>query len=115
VIDNVTFKDHIIVSGKEDNLAMFVSELRRPSVRGSAYHPIVIVNPTLPSKWDTIKGRYNDVYVLLGSLTRSMVFNRINISNAFAVILLASGESVAAVSFFSSFFGSSSLRPKKKI
>mmetsp|Transcript_12619 Transcript_12619/g.13030 ORF Transcript_12619/g.13030 Transcript_12619/m.13030 type:complete len:383 (+) Transcript_12619:2-1150(+) len=45
----------------------------------------------MPSKWDSIKNRFNDVYVLVGSLTRSMVFNRVNISDAFAVILLASG------------------------
>lgn len=76
---------------------MFISELRRPTIKGSAYHPILIVSPTIPSKWEAIQGRYNDVYVMLGSLTRSVIFNRLSINDAFAVILLASGESVAAV------------------
>ena len=97
VVETVTFQDHIIVSGHDSNLIMFISELRRPSVRGSAYHPILIVNPTIPTKWDAIKDRFNDVYALVGSLTRSMVFNRVNISNAFAVILLASGTSTSSV------------------
>lgn len=98
VIDTVTFKDHIIVSGNDSNLIMFISELRRPSVRGSTYHPILIVHPSIPTKWESIKGRFNDVYLLVGTLTRSMVFNRVNISDAFAVILLASGTIVSSVS-----------------
>jgi voltage-gated potassium channel Kch len=97
VIDTVTFKDHVIVSGNDSYITMFISELRRPAMKGSAYHPIVIVHPKVPSKWEAIQGRFNDVYVVVGSLTRSMVFNKINVSEAFAVILLASGESVAAV------------------
>jgi hypothetical protein len=92
----------VIVSGNDSYITMFISELRRPAMKGSAYHPIVIVHPKVPSKWEAIQGRFNDVYVVVGSLTRSMVFNKINVSEAFAVILLASGESVAAVWLLSS-------------
>jgi voltage-gated potassium channel Kch len=96
----VTLDDHIIVFGNDSNLTMFVSELRRPAVRGSAYHPLVIVSPSVPSKWDAIQGRYNDVFLLMGSLTRSAVFNRANVGNAFAVILLATSDGVTTVSLF---------------
>ena len=89
--------DHIIVFGNDLSLAMFISELRRPTVKGPAYHPIVVVSPELPSKWEAIKARYNDIYVLLGSLTRSAIFNRANVENAFAVILLATRDGVTTV------------------
>ena len=95
--DSVTVEDHIIVFGNDLSLPMFISELRRPAVKGPAYHPIVVVSPELPSKWEAIKGRYNDIYVLLGSLTRSAVFNRANVENAFAVILLATRDGVTTV------------------
>jgi voltage-gated potassium channel Kch len=99
-VDHVSVENHIIVFGNDSNLTMFISELRRPSVRGSSYHPLVIVCPTLPSKWDAIKGRYNDVYVLVGSFTRSAVFNRANVEQAFAVILLATEDGITRVSLF---------------
>lgn len=83
---------------------MFISELRRPSVKGSSYHSIVVVTPTLPSKWDFIKGRYNDIYVLLGSFTRSAVFNRANVDSAFAVILLATEDGITTVRNFICYF-----------
>jgi len=97
VTDTVEVNDHIIVFGNDTNLPMFISELRRPAVKGSAYHPLVIVSPEIPSKWEAIKGRYNDVYLLQGSLTKSAVFNRANVENAFAVILLSSRDGVTTV------------------
>mmetsp|Transcript_3342 Transcript_3342/g.5229 ORF Transcript_3342/g.5229 Transcript_3342/m.5229 type:complete len:1450 (-) Transcript_3342:361-4710(-) len=97
ITDTVEVDDHIIVFGNDTSLPMFISELRRPAVKGAAYHPLVIVSPELPSKWEAIKGRYNDVYVLLGSLTRSAVFNRANVENAFAVVLLCNRDGVTTV------------------
>lgn len=97
MVENVTVDNHIIVFGNDSNLTMFISELRRPSVKGSSYHPLVIVCPTLPSKWEAIRGRYNDIYVLLGAFTRSAVFNRANVEQAFAVILLATEDGITTV------------------
>ena len=99
MVENVTVDNHIIVFGNDSNLTMFISELRRPSVKGSSYHPLVIVCPTLPSKWEAIRGRYNDIYVLLGAFTRSAVFNRANVEQAFAVILLATEDGITTVSY----------------
>ena len=82
-------RNHIIVFGNTDCLSIFIPELRRPAVRGETYHPLVIVSPTEPQGWKIIKERYNDIYFLRGSLTRSAVFNSANIPKAFAVILFA--------------------------
>ncbi len=83
--------------GDDANIAMFISELRRPSVAGDTYHPIVIVCPDTPSKWEAIQGRYDDVYYIVGSLTRSAVFKKAGVETAFAVILLATRERVTKV------------------
>jgi voltage-gated potassium channel Kch len=103
VVEHVTVDNHIIVFGNDSNLTMFISELRRPSVKGSSYHPLVIVCPTLPSKWEAIRGRYNDIYVLLGAFTRSAVFNRANVEQAFAVILLATEDGITTVTLLCPF------------
>lgn len=87
VSDLFDINNHIIVFGNTTNLPMFIPELRRPSVRGDTYHPLVVVSPDEPEKWNAIKERYNDVYFLRGSLTRTATFNKANIDEAFAVIL----------------------------
>mgnify|MGYP003384993580 FL=1 len=97
VIDQVELENHIIVVGNEANFHLFLSELRRPAVKGTSYHPIVLLAMTIPPKWETICAKYNDVYLLIGSLTRSAVFNKINIEKAFAVILLASRDGITKV------------------
>lgn len=73
---------------------MFIPELRRPTVRGDNYHPLVIVSPTEPERWEAIQEKYNDVYFLRGSLTRTAIFNRANIDEAFAVVLFAHRDEV---------------------
>lgn len=102
VMDLFHINNHIIVFGNTTNLPMFIPELRRPSVRGDTYHPLVIISPNEPEKWDAIKERYNDVYFLRGSLTRTITFNRANIDEAFAVILFCNRDEKdkEVVSFF---------------
>ncbi len=97
IIDVVDLEDHIIVVGNESNFHLFLSELRRPAVKGQSYHPIVLIAMSIPAKWESICAKYNDVYLLIGSLTRSAVFNKINIEKAFAVILLASRDGITKV------------------
>jgi voltage-gated potassium channel Kch len=88
VSDLYDINNHIIVFGNTATLPMFIPELRRPTVRGDTYHPLVIVSPTEPERWGAIKEKYNDIYFLRGSLTRTAIFNKANIDDAFAVILL---------------------------
>lgn len=97
IIEKVELKNHIIVVGNESNFHLFLSELRRPAVKGNSYHPIVIVALSIPPKWENICAKYNDVYLLVGSLTRSAIFNKTNIEEAFAVILLASRDNITKV------------------
>ena len=97
IIDKVDFENHIIVLGNESNFHLFLNELRRPAVVGRSYHPILLVAMSIPPKWENICARFNDVYLLIGSLTRSAVFNKINIDKTFAVILLASRDGITKV------------------
>jgi len=54
-IDNAEdLRNHIICHGCDTNLLLFVEELRRPSVRLETYHPLVIVDQTIPSEWEVI-------------------------------------------------------------
>jgi hypothetical protein len=111
-------KNHIIVFGNDANLHMFVSELRRPTVRGENYHPILIVSSQVPPRWPSIKERFNDVYFLLGSITKTATFVSINIENAYSVTLLSTRDSMtkvtALLSLFSRFLKEFD-RSKKKI
>jgi hypothetical protein len=76
---------------------MFVSELRRPAVRGHTYHQILIVEETMPSRWEYIASKYNDVYYLQEKITSKNIMQKINPTNAFALILLASRNEVTKV------------------
>ena len=89
--------NHIIVFGNDANLHMFVSELRRPTVRGENYHPILIVSSQVPPRWQSIKERFNDVYFLLGSITKTTTFVNVNIDNAYSVTLLSTRDSMTKV------------------
>jgi voltage-gated potassium channel Kch len=95
VTDLYDINNHIIVFGNTSNLPMFIPELRRPTVRGDTYHPLVIVSPTEPERWEAVKEKYNDVYFLRGSLTRTATFNKANIDDAFAVILFCHRDEIA--------------------
>jgi hypothetical protein len=80
--------NHIVIFGNVDISHIFIAELRRPTVRDEAYHPILLVDVEKPEKWDNIVLQFNDVYFLPGSLLRSKGFSKANIEKAFAVILL---------------------------
>lgn len=68
-------------------LQYFVLELRRPAVRRADYHSIVIVDMEAPKNWSAICDRYNDVYFLNGFLTKTSTFKKLNIDQAFSVVL----------------------------
>jgi len=89
--------NHVIVTGCDANLLMFLSELRKPAVNGGSYHPIVVVSPTKPSKWDIIRAKYNDIYLVIGNVIKMETFKRINVNNAFSFVLLASRDDVTVV------------------
>ena len=88
---------HVIVYGCDANLLMFISELRRPAVRGDTYHPILIIADNQPSKWDYIRHKYNDIYFMIGHITKMDTFSKINIDEAFSLILLASRNDVMEI------------------
>jgi hypothetical protein len=92
-----SLSNHIIVYGCENNIEMFISELRRPAVRGRTYHSILIVSERLPATWDRIVERYNDIHFLKGHLTRKAVFISLNIKEAYALILLAGKDEITEV------------------
>lgn len=77
------------------NVFVKTSELRRPAIRRLDYHPIVIVSKEEPANWNIIKDRFNDVYFLRGALTKTSVFNRLNIQSAFSLVLFASTTGTA--------------------
>jgi hypothetical protein len=89
--------DHVIVFGCVDYIHIFVNELRRPLVSGDAYRPIVIVSEFEPHRWNAIQAKYSDVYFIQEVITTSQGFNASNVRDAFAVILLASRDSVTMV------------------
>lgn len=78
----------MILFGCDDNLPMFISELRREAVTGDSYHPIVIVAEKAPLKWVSIINKYNDIYFLCGDIASSEIFKALNIENAFSFILM---------------------------
>ena len=89
--------DHVIVFGCTENIHLFVHELRRPLIQGSSYRPIVIISEVEPVRWSLIKSSYKDVYFIESSMTSSDGFNASNVRDAFAIILLASRDSVTMV------------------
>ena len=97
VDDAKKLTDHIIVFGCVDNVHLFVHELRRPLIRGSSYRPIVIMSDSEPLKWDQVRDTYKDIYYIENSITSSAGFNASNVRDAFAIILLASRDSVTMV------------------
>lgn len=92
-----SLRNHVIVYGCDNTVDMFISELRRPAVKGNTYHPILIVSANIPKTWANIVNRYNDVYLIRGHLTRKAVFTKINIENAYALILLAGRNELTKV------------------
>ena len=97
VIDASKIVDHVIVFGCVDNVHLFVHELRRPLIQGNSYRPIVIVSEMEPLKWSSIASTYRDVYFIENSITTSAGFNASNVRDAFAIVLLASRDSVTMV------------------
>lgn len=95
--DAKNLSGHVIVYGCDANLLMFISELRRPAVRGDTYHPILIISENTPTKWDYIRHKYNDIYFMKGQITKMETFARLNIDEAFSLILLASRNDVMEI------------------
>lgn len=97
------FSGHIIVFGCVSNLFLFLSELRKdihvvPQADGSFKHPVVvIVNKTMPPKWDVIASVFENVFWLKGRITKSRDFNLTNMHNALSVVLLAGRDNVTKV------------------
>jgi hypothetical protein len=97
-LDNAnSFKNHIVVFGCMTNLFVFVSELRRPLIASSSYHIILVISEETPDRWEDITEAFEDCYFIRGKITSSTDFNRTNIRDALAVVLLASRDSVTKV------------------
>ena len=92
ILDACLLRNHIIVVGGTSNILMFVSELRRPEVSAMIYHPVLVVAENDPLAWDTIKAKYNDVYLIRGNLKKKDLMQRINIEHAFSLSFLATRD-----------------------
>ncbi len=92
ILDASLLRNHIIVVGGTSNILMFISELRRPEVSGMIYHPVLVVAENDPLAWDTIKAKYNDIYLIRGDLKKKDLMQRINIEHAFSLTFLATRE-----------------------
>lgn len=90
-------RGHIICHGCESNLSIFIEELRRPSVHLDSYHPVVIVDQSIPSEWESIKVKYNDCYLIKGDITDFDFFQKLNIDYAYTLILLGSRSEMLSV------------------
>ena len=107
VSDGRFLSGHIVIFGNVDICQIFIESLRRPTVRGDAYRPILIIGPEKPRAWDNIVIQYNDVFFLPGNLLRSKVFAKAHIEKSFAVILLktrsenSSDENIDSQTLFS--------------
>jgi len=95
--DALNIKNHVIVGGCEENLQMFITELRRPVVVGALYHPVVIVSEETPKRWHFIKERFNDVYFHKGSIANLETLRLINAKEAFSVTIMAARKEVLMV------------------
>ena len=91
VEDGSGLSNHVVVSGCTGQIGYFLAELRRPLVNASrqAYHPVLIVTPDMPPNWTECMAAFDDIFWLKGRITNSVDFNRTNIQDAYAVILLA--------------------------
>lgn len=80
--------NHVVLFGCDENLPMFVSELRREAVTEDSYHPILVVAENPPIKWESIKQRFNDIYYIRGDLSNLDVFHTVNIEAAYSFVLM---------------------------
>jgi hypothetical protein len=85
--DAKKLNNHVIISGAEKDILLLLRELRKVSEGILSYHQILIVSKELP-KWKDISDNYHDVYFIKGKLTNLEVFSKVNIDNAFSLILL---------------------------
>ena len=87
--DATNLSRHIIVHGDDNNIIVFVEELRKPSIKGEIYHPIVIVSERTPKCWSLISECYNDIYLILGKISSGSILKKLNIKQAYSMSLMA--------------------------
>lgn len=92
-IKSTKIRNHVILFGCDEHLPMFISELRREAVTGDSYHPILIIAEVPPIKWTSIMNRYNDIYYLRGDISSLEVFSKVNIDQAYSLIIMNVGGS----------------------
>jgi len=92
ILDASLLRNHIIVVGGTSNILMFISELRRPEVCGMIYHSVLVVAEQDPIAWDTIKAKYNDIYLIRGDFKKQDMLERTNIEHAFSLTFLATRD-----------------------
>ena len=119
--DAKKLNNHVIISGAEKDILLLLKELRKVSEGILSYHQILIVTKEL-SKWRDISNNYHDVYFIQGKITNLGIFTKINIDNAYSLILLGarnknlskdvSNESLDAPTLFA-YLKISHLIPKK--
>jgi hypothetical protein len=97
VKDVINLSDHIIVHGSDNQLIVFVEELRKPCVNTDIYHPIVMVCDKIPRCWQHLSESFNDLYLIVGKITSWSVLKRLNLKFAYSMSLMAQRTSMTMV------------------
>ena len=95
--DASQLSNHIVLISGENNLMMFVQELRRPAIVGESYHPVLVVHHERPSDWSKIASTYNDIYLMIGNSSKPSMLKKMNFNSAFSVSLMGNRDTLHKV------------------
>ena len=92
VEDVLNIHDHIILVGLEENINLAIRELKKPLISAQSSHKIVIFAPEHPDAKNDLKYQedYKDVLFVKGDPTNVEEYKKLNIKNAFSIIIFSS-------------------------
>jgi len=90
--DALNIQNHIILVGLEENINLAIRQLKKPLVSAQSSHKIVIFAPEHPSKHNKMKSQedYKDVLFVKGDPKNIEEYKKLNIKNAFSIIIFSS-------------------------
>ena len=90
--DALNIQNHIILVGLEENINLAIRELKKPLISAQSSHKIVIFAPEHPSKHNKMKSQedYKDVLFVKGDPKNIEEYKKLNIKNAFSIIIFSS-------------------------
>jgi len=92
VEDVLNIHDHIILVGLEENINLAIRELKKPLISAQSSHKIVIFAPEHPDAKNDLKYQedYKDVLFVKGNPINVEEYKKLNIKNAFSIIIFSS-------------------------